>query len=387
MLRFVIELALAALTFCGVIFYLIALWSAHLFRTEGRLESPQPNLPAVSILKPLKGADSTTYAALRSHCELNYAAYEIIFGVNDSTDEAVPVVQRLMAEFPNLDIQLVICSEVLGTNRKVSNLIHLLRMAKYQYVLVNDGDIKVATEYLQPVMSYFTDPKTGMVTCLYKGKASRTLGSRLESLGISTDFAAGVLTARYIEDALRFGLGSTLAMSRTALDQAGGFEAVVDYLADDYQLGERISRAGFKVALAREVVETSVPPYSFGQFWEHQLRWARTMRVSRPGGYRGVALTLGLPWAILLVLLAPLHWWSWTMLISAVVARFAVAISVGSSVLGDESVLGNFWLVPLRDVLALAIWAWSYANDEVMWRGERFRLEGGRMHPITRTQT
>src|SRR5579859_1851651 len=276
MLRLAFEPLFALLALCGVTFYLIALWSARSFQQQRKPElSTGAEIP-VSILKPLKGADAQTYAALRSHCVQEYREYEIIFGVNDASDEAVPLARKLIAEFPDREIRLVICSEVLGANRKVSNLVRLLREAKHRHVLVNDGDIRVEPNYLRAVMSHFADTTVGMVTCLYKGSASRTLGSRLEALGIATDFAAGVLTARYMDDGLRFALGSTMAMSRAPLDKIGGFDAVVDYLADDYQLGQRIAKAGFKVVLAQEVVETSIPPYSFSQFWEHQLRWART---------------------------------------------------------------------------------------------------------------
>ncbi|HWC17739.1 MAG TPA: glycosyltransferase, partial [Terriglobales bacterium] len=265
-----LQLVLALLTLCGIAFYLLALLSTYLFHRRPKLAAS--SFPPVSLLKPLKGADPTTYEALRSHCLQQYSEYQIIFGVNDASDAAIPAVRNLIAEFPSIDIRLLICTEVLGTNRKVSNLIHLFREAKYDYILVNDGDIKVSPGYLDAVMSNFTGPEIGMVTCLYRGNPSRTLGSRLEALGISTDFAPGVLAANFLDDGLRFGLGSTLAMCRAALEKIGGFEAVVDYLADDYQLGERIAAAGFKVALAAEIVETSVPPYLFRQFWEHQLR-------------------------------------------------------------------------------------------------------------------
>lgn len=381
--RIAVEIILAALSLCGIAFYAVALWSAHLFRREDHPAVTSSGWPAVSILKPLKGADSETYAALRSHCEQDYETYEIIFGVNSANDEAVPIVRRVIAEFPNRDIRLVVCSEVLGANRKVSNLVHILRPAKYEHVLVNDGDIKVPPNYLKAVMSYFSSPEIGMATCLYRGTAGGTLSSRLEALGISTDFAAGVLTARYTERGLHFGLGSTLAMRRAALEKIGGFASVVDYLADDYQVGERIANAGFKVALATEIVETNIPPYSFSQFWNHQLRWARTMRVSRPGGYCGVALTFGLPWAILLTLIAPHHLWTWFLLGTAALMRAAVAIDVGWRTLHDRQVLRDLWLLPLRDVLALAIWAWSYAGNRITWRGEAFRLEDGRMFPIS----
>ena len=382
MIHLALELVLALLTVCGLAFYLMALWSAHLFRRMTRTGPSCAFSPPVSILKPLKGMDDETYAALRSHCIQEYGPYEIIFGVNDASDPAVALVQRLASEFPHTDIRLVVCSEVFGANRKASNLIHMLRETKYQYLLVNDGDIKVSPHYLRSVMSHFDNPKAGMVTCLYRARLSRTLGSRLEALGISTDFAPGVLTASYLEDGLHFGLGSTLAMSRSALDKIGGFEAVVDYIADDYQLGQRISAAGFKVALAPEIVETFIPPYSFRQFREHQLRWARTMRDSRPGGYRGLIFTYALPWAILLTVFAPHLWWAWTLLIATLAARSAVAFSVGWATLHDDNLLRDLWLLPLRDVLALAIWIWSYADDTVIWRGEKFRLEKGRMHAV-----
>ena len=383
MLHLAIEATLALLTVCGIAFYLIALWSARDFQHEKKSGLGPGSLPPVSILKPLKGADLQTYAALRSHCEQDYEAYEVLFGVNDATDEAVPLVRKLMEEFPNRELTLMVCAEIFGLNRKVSNLIHLLRRAKYQHVLVNDGDIKVSPTYLHAVMSGFQDPAIGMVTCLYKGSPADTPGSKLESLGIATDFAPGVLTACFLDNGLTFGLGSTLAMSRTALEQIGGFQAVVDFLADDYQLGKRIADTGLKVALAHEVVETAVPGYSFRQFWEHQLRWARTMRISRPSGYAGLVFTYGLPWAILLAASAPGVWWSWTLLATALLTRCAVALSVGVGILGDEQVVRNLWLLPVRDVVALGTWFASYAGNTVTWRGEKFRLEQGRMYPIS----
>ena len=383
MLHLATESALALLTLSGIAFSLIALKSARSFLRESEPKLDSSSAPPVSILKPLKGADRETYSALRSHCLQQYGRYEILFAVNDAQDEAVELVERLMAEFPNRDIRLVVCDQVFGSNRKVSNLIHLLRQAKYPSILVNDGDIRVAPGYLQAVTALFKDSKVGMVTCLYRGRAGKTLGSRLEALSIATDFAPGVLTARWLDRGLSFGLGSTLAMSRSALDQSGGFDAVVDYLADDYQLGKRMVDAGFKVALSREVVETSIPPYSFSRFWEHQLRWARTMRISRPLGYAGVVVTFSLAWAMLFTLAEPARWWSWTLLLTALFARLAVALSVGLGTLCDRQLPQNLWLLPLRDLLAMAIWFSSYLSNTVTWGGEKFRLEDGRMYPLS----
>ncbi len=385
MLRLVFQSALSALTLCGIGFSAVAIWSTRRFHQSASQEPSTDFAPTVSILKPVKGVDTDSYEAFRSHCLQNYVGeYQIIFGVNDAADSAIPLVQKLIAEFPARDIRLVICSEVFGTNRKVSNLMHLLGEAKHDYVLVNDGDIHVPPEYLSSVMSLFSSPETGMVTCLYRGRPGNTLASQLEALGISTDFAAGVLTARRMEGGLRFGLGSTLAMSRSALQKIGGFNAVVDYLADDYQLGKRVADSGLKVELAPVIVETSVPSYSFHQFWLHQLRWARTMRVSRPNGYRGLALTYALPWSILLVMLAPGAWWSSSLLLAAAIARASSAFSVGWLALRYRFLFRDLWLLPVRDLLALATWMWSYAGTSITWRGERFQLKDGRMLPVSK---
>ena len=385
MLRLVLQSALSVLTLCGIGFCIVSIWSARRFRQSVSRQAQTGFAPAVSILKPVKGADADSYEAFRSHCVQDYSGeYQIIFGVNDSADPAVPLVQKLIAEFPSRDIRLVICAEVFGNNRKVSNLIHLLREAKYEFVLVNDGDIHVSREYLSSVMSSFSSPDVGMVSCLYRGRPSDTLASQLEALAISTDFAAGVLTAWFMEGGLRFGLGSTLAMGRSVLEKIGGFEAVVDYLADDYELGKRISDTGCKVELAPRIVETSIPSYSFRQFWEHQLRWARTMRISRPSGYRGLALTYPLPWSIALVLLAPGEWWSWVLFMAAAVARMFTAVGIGWLTLRDRFLFRDLWLLPVRDVLALATWIWSYAGNSITWRGEQFRLKDGRMLPVSK---
>ena len=387
MLRLATEVVLALLIVCGIAFCLLALWIAQLFKRESPQQFSVATLPPVSVLKPLHGADVETYAALRSHCIQDYESYQLIFGVNDANDDAVPVVRELAAEFPTRDIQLVVCPDALGSNRKVSNLIHLLRQAKYQHILVNDADIRVGRRYLREVMWLFKDSEIGMVTCLYKGKPAGTIGSKLESLGIATDFIPGVLISSFMEGGLRFALGSTMAMVRTALEKIGGFESVVDYLADDYQLGARVADAGFKVSLAHETVETAIPPYSFAEFWQHQLRWARTMRVSRPRGYGGLVLTFALPWAVLLVACAPHSLWSWALLAMALLARVGVALRIGLAVLGAHQIARDLWLLPLRDLLGTAIWFWSYAGDTVSWRGTKFRLKDGRICPVSNDDT
>jgi ceramide glucosyltransferase len=380
MLNFVPGLIAAGLAVCGMGFYLLCLWSARSFQRAARVSAPAVT-PPVSILKPLRGVDPQMYESFRSHCIQDYPEYEIIFGVSEPDDPAVASVQQLIREFPACKIRLLVCQEVLGNNRKTSNLVQMLASARYDHILINDSDIFVPSGYLRRVMAPFARPQVGMVTCPYRGIASGTLGSKLESIGISTDFIAGVLVARQIEGGIHFGLGSTLAMSRTALDAIGGLRPLVDYLADDFEMGFRIANAGYEVVLADIVVETYLPAYSFRGFFEHQLRWARSTRDSRRLGYVGLLLTFGLPWAMFSVLLAPLHWWSWTTLAAAAALRAAVALKVGIGVVRDRAVWRHLWLVPFRDLVALAVWFGSFANHTVHWRGEVFILKDGKIRP------
>ena len=380
MLRLLPTLAATVLALCGMGFYLLCLWSVRTFRRDSRKAQPKFS-PAVSILKPLRGVDPQMYESFRSHCVQDYPAYEIIFGVNEADDPAVDAVHQLMREFPECKIRLVICPLVLGNNRKTSNLVQMLPHAQHDHILINDSDIYVTSDYLRRAMAPFASASVGMVTCPYRGIAANTLGSKLESVGISTDFFAGVLAARQVENGIHFALGSTLAMSRPALEAIGGLEPLVDYLADDFELGSRIAKAGFQVVLVDLVVETHLPAYSFRGFFEHQMRWARSTRDSRRAGYIGILLTFGLPWAMIAVLLARGAWWSWLVLAAAAILRAAVSVAVGLDVLHDRSIVRRLPLVPLRDLIAFWVWFASFAGHHVHWRGDIFILENGKIRP------
>ena len=268
-----IEVFTTLLTFCGLAYLLLALLAARDFSHYWRRKKNESGFaPDVTILKPVKGVDPRMYAGLASHCRQEYAgSFEIVFGVSSLEDPAVGEIERLRAEFPECAIRLVECRERLGTSGKVSNLVQMLREARYEHVIINDSDIFVSPQYLTRVMECFADARVGMVTAPYIGKTAEggpamTIWSRLEALGISTDFLPGVLVARRLEGGIRFGLGSTLAMSKAALAKAGGLEPLVEYLADDYEMGERIATAGYRVELCDEVVETTVPAYGFRGF-------------------------------------------------------------------------------------------------------------------------
>jgi ceramide glucosyltransferase len=369
------------LTLAGLAFCALSLWSARSFYRNVRRRRPITDYPPVTILKSLKGLDTGLYDALASHCRQDYpGALELILGLSDANDPAAAEILRLQEAFPEASIRLVHCPEVLGANGKVSNLIQLLRHARFDHIIISDGDIAVAPGYLRRILADFqTKGKkpVGMVTAPYRGEAEGTLGSRLEALGIATDFFPGVLSARLIERGLRFGLGSTLAVTREALSAAGGLVPLVDQLADDYQLGARIAAAGYRVVLSGEVVATAVPAYSFAEYWAHQLRWARTVRDSRRAGYLGLALTYAVPWA--LVNIAANGADGPSLALGAIVfgVRLVVALSIGVGLLGDRQTLRDLWLVPLRDCLGLALWFWSFADNTVEWRGEQFLLRRG----------
>lgn len=387
----VVQGAVALLTLCGVAYGLIALWSARDFErasTVGGVNTEEAAGAAlgVSILKPVKGVDPRMYAGLVSHCMQEYAGeFELLFGVSSLEDEAVREVARLRVEWPGVTIRVVECKQRLGTSGKMSNLVQMLPEAKYEHVIVNDSDIRVSPRYLERVMAGFADERgelderVGLVTVPYRGQAEGGLWSKLEALGISTDFMPGVLVARKLEGGIRFGLGSTLATTKTALAKMGGFEALVDQLADDYELGARLSAAGYRVELVREIVETTVPAYTLRAFCEHQLRWARSTRDSRRWGYVGLGVTYVLPWSLAAMVASGFALWSFSLFSMALLVRVSVALTVGVGILRDGQVLRDIVWLPVRDCFGLFFWAWSYAGDEIVWRGERFRLKRGRL--------
>jgi len=388
-LALAVEALTTVLAIAGTGYFLFAIIAARVFLFSRRAQVA-PFAPGVSILKSLKGLDPGMLDAFRSHCRQSYTGgYEILFGVSSLDDPSVAAVAQLQAEFPERTIRLIECPARLGTNGKVSALAQLMPQARCEYILVNDSDITVSPRYLERVMAHFATaapqpyvqpPKpVGLVTALYRGRAHGTLGSRLESLGIATDFMPSVLVARMIEGGLRYGLGSTLAVSRDALERMGGFEALVDYLADDYELGERIFTAGYRVALSAEVVETSVPAYNWRDFCDHQLRWLRTVRDARPGGYAGLLFTQGFTLAVINLIasgISPLSLW---LLALCYFLRIALAMTVGAEVLGDHQVLPSLLLLPLRDLVATGLWIAGFAGNTIVWRGERFTVKGGKL--------
>jgi ceramide glucosyltransferase len=367
------------LSLAGTAYFVLSIWAGLRYRAEPDVIVDRNFAPPVSILKSLKGTDPYMFAAFVSHCTLDYPEYEMLFGVNDSGDPALTLVAQVREQFPQANLRVIDCPKVLGLNGKVSALAQMLPHARYEHILINDSDIVVPPDYLRRVMARFADAKVGMVTTLYRAVAGNTLGSKLEALGLSSDFAGGVLLARAMEGGIRFGLGATMATTKAVIEKIGGLTQLADYLGDDYELGARTAAAGYTVQLSGPVVETALPDYNFRDFWLHQMRWARNVKDRRPGQYFGLIVTFGFAWAILAALARPCNWWTWLILAITAVARFASAIVIGREVLEDRQLLRDIWLLPLRDFVALAVWFASYWGNTVVWRGLRFKLRKGKL--------
>ena len=356
---------LAVPALAAAAYYLLAIAAAIGWRRVPA--NPDAGLPPVSILKPLYGTDARLYAALRSHATQNYPEFEILFGVSDPGDPALAAVEKLQREFPALAMR-VITVETTAPNPKAFVLEQLARQARYPVLLVNDDDIEVEKGYLAAVVTALAGPKVGLVTCLYRAQPE-SWPARLEAIGIATDFAPSVMVARLLGVA-EFALGATMAIRAETLREIGGFEPIAAYLADDYQLGLRVTQRGYRVEFAPVVVETGLGGASWRQVWRHQLRWARTIRVSRRGGYYGSLITQATLWS--LVAFAAGQWMAGA---AALGVRLVAGYVSGAIVLSDPEVRRWFWLMPLRDLFGLAVWLGGCFGTVVYWRGRKLRLD------------
>jgi ceramide glucosyltransferase len=323
-------------------------------------------LPPVSVLKPMYGTDPHLYEALRSYAAQDYPDFEILFGLGNPADPALADIERLRAEFPVRAIRIIVTKPD-APNAKAAVLAKLAAEARYPILIVSDDDIVADPGYLRSVVESFQKPRTGLVTCLYRAHA-RSLPSLIESLGIATEFAPSVLVARLL-GVVDFALGSTMALRTQTLREAGGFEAVANFLADDYQLGRNVTAAGHRIEFASTVVETGAGDVSWSQLWRHQLRWSRTIRVSRSAGYYGSVVTHATVWAVLA--------WAGGQSKAAAVAialRLIAGVMVGGLILKDRKIWWWFWLIPLRDLFGFAVWLGGCFGSTVYWRGRRLRL-------------
>jgi ceramide glucosyltransferase len=369
----VIKVMLIGCTLAANAYYLLSIVAGFRFFSRPGVHKDGNFLP-VTIMVPLHGADFEAYQNYARFCRQDYPEYQIVFGVRDSRDSSIPIVEKLIADFPDRDIALVISDNTIGQNLKVSNLQNMLARVKHEQIVIVDSDIRVGRDYLRKVLAPLSDPRVGLVTCLYRAAETPDFAAKLEAVGITGEFAAGVLMAWMLEG-VKFALGSTMATTRTRLEAIGGFHALADYLADDFMLGNLIERDGYEVRLSHHVVETAMQPSGFAGMMRHQMRWARSTRISRPMGYLGLILTYGTALALLNVAVDRASTLSVALLASTLVVRLTMGWMIGVHWLGDRILKKYFLLVPVRDLLSFLIWCLSWVGKRVEWRGRLFEVE------------
>lgn len=369
----------------ATIYSLLSLWCGwRFFKGRGPWPMAQNESfsPAISILKPVKGMDEGSFENFASFCRQQYVGpVQILFAVAAEDDPVVPVIRRLQGDFPECDISLNIDPTVHGPNLKISNLMNVFSLARHDLLLICDSDIRVEPTFLASVAAHFSNPRVGLVTSPYRTCKVHGTATALEALGFTAEMIPNVAVALRLEG-LSFALGAAMTFRRQALVEIGGLGSLADYLADDYQLGNKIHRAGWELVLDRQFVESMVHAESIGGILSRQLRWARTMRVSRPGGYLASGITLpGL--AVLVALAAGPLPWSLAAISLLYLFRFTVVTLFSRTLVRDRLLPKWGWLLPLRDLLASATWLCAFLGNSVQWRGHRFRVLGdGRLEMI-----
>ncbi|MBW4659192.1 MAG: bacteriohopanetetrol glucosamine biosynthesis glycosyltransferase HpnI [Drouetiella hepatica Uher 2000/2452] len=361
---------LLGLALSSIAYYGYAITAAIQFLSRSSNVAPDFH-PPISILKPVCGLSDQLYENLASFCQQDYPDYQLIFGVQDQQDPSIKVVRQLMDNFPDLDMRLIVNHHTIGTNRKVCNLANALIAAEHEVLLLADSDVRVEPNYLREIVQPLSDAKVGVVTCLYR---SLTQGwvTTLEALGTATDFHPGVLVSTQLEGT-RFAMGQTILMRQSVLREIGGFEAIADYLADDFQLGYLPTQIGYQVVLSTYVVEHVLPTSTFAASWQRQLRWMLCIRVSRAWGYVGLIFTYGTVTSLVFLLATGGSHLGWGVLSLAWISRLVVAWLVGVKILKDAATKRWLWLVPLRDLLSFALWCYSFVGNTFEWSDRRLK--------------
>lgn len=350
-------------------------------RRHGRVAaSPQPQLRPVTVLKPLCGTEPGLDHSLRSFCEQDYAGgVQIVFGVQHAADPALAVVEGLKRDYPRLDITVVVDATRHGASAKVSNLINMMRAARHDWLVLADSDVGVPHGYLDAVAAPLADPTVGIVTCPYRGVPRPGLWSLLGALFINDWFIPSVRVAALF-GSRAFAFGATIALRRDTLEAIGGFHAIADQLADDYRLGELTRRRGQRTVLSDIMVDTAVDERTLRHLVQHGLRWLRTIRVVRPGGYAFSAITFSVPVALLGCALAGGTTITLALLAATVVLRLMLHLAARAPTRSWP----QLWAIPLADALGFALWCGAFVTREVQWRQGRYRVaRDGSVQPIS----
>ncbi|EEF59618.1 bacteriohopanetetrol glucosamine biosynthesis glycosyltransferase HpnI [Pedosphaera parvula] len=354
---------------------LLACWqwvAAWRFPLHTRLPNPSFQ-PPVTLLKPLKGCDTKTVECLKSWLQQDYKGQvQILFGVAAAEDPACEAVRKLISDHPGSYIQLVICKEALGFNAKVSTLIQLSRLARHEIISVSDADVLVSTDFLKNAVAPLENANTGLVNCFYRLANPSNLAMHWEAIAINADFWSQVLQGQNLQP-LDFALGAVMTTRRAQLKSIGGFEALADYLADDFQLGNRIAKTGKEIVISPIVVDCLSHPMGWKEVWAHQLRWARTIRVSKPAPYAMSIISNPTLWPLAWYIMQPTHRVLLFLAIS-LLARILMAETLQSR-FNKDGQRNHCWLAPIKDILQFGIWMQAFFGNSILWRGQRYHLQ------------
>jgi ceramide glucosyltransferase len=373
----VLWLPLAALVAGALVYCVLTIVAAFRYRA---VKIPELRAtPGISVLKPLAGVDEGLEENLRSFFEQQYPYFELLFAVRSAADPAVKVVERLQAQYRAIPSRLIVTGEPPYPNAKVFSLDRMLSAASHDLIVMSDSDVRVTSDMLSRIAAEFEDQRVGLATCPYRAVPGPSPWSTLEAIGLNTEFIGGVLVARML-DGMKFALGPTIAARRGTLERIGGFDAVKDFLAEDFVMGKLAAERGDTVILSSYVIEHRIGSQGFAANFRHRLRWNRSTRRSRPWGYIGQVFTNPLPLALLLWATKP-EWWP--LVAVTAVLRAAAAWATAGLVLADRLVARLWWAVPIQDIASFVIWIAGFFGNTILWRGRRYFLQpDGRFEPL-----
>ena len=375
-----IFLAIAAIPF---IYYGIALYSAFGFFHQQPSPAPGNFTPPVSNLKPIRGLDPEAYENLASFCRQDYPEYEIVFCVGDADDPVLPVIEQLIADFPERTIRVLYGSDRNATNDKAAKLTRLVKEAQHEFVVISDSDVRVQPDYLRTVVAPLADPHVGAATCFYVHTHETTMVQSLQSIGMMSDFYAGILVAWRL-DGVKFALGPTIATTRTRLAGFGGYSAIENRPGDDLLVGRLIADQGYAVELLPYSVSTVADYQSFRDLFHKRMRWIVVMRHMRPWGHLGLIFTHGLPWCLAAIAAMPSAAIATAYLGTYLLLRTSMTWMIGSRGLKQRLPWKTLALIPLWDAMAFVIWLISFGRKSVRWRDNDYYIRDGMLVPLIR---
>ena len=383
-----LRVVLLILALGPLVYYLLSLYCVvDYFRgMRSAVRRTSAFTPPASILKPVRGLDHDAYENFASFCRLDYPEYELVFAMAEADDPVIPVLRQLQRAFPERQIRFVTGVQRLGENNKVNNLCRLVKEARHDLLVMSDTDVRVEPSYLREVAAAFANADVGAATSFYRCAGGGTIAADLDMLGMCADSVPSALVARKLEGKVQFAFGWTMATTKKHLGEIGGWEAMVNHHSDDFELGNRIAKQGYRVELMREPVTMVFPRETFREFLRHELRWSIGLRNVRPAGYAGMIFTHGLPWAVVAAFAAVTAGWSALAIayLGAYLAlRLGVAWAAGVWGLRDKNIAAKLWLIPVRDAISAAVWAIGFFTDKITWRGLKYRVKKKLLVPVT----